>query len=160
MSHCEPYILFVMPHEFMLHVMLCDMSHMLCYKIRNRWQNCHLILEVHHPSGLRMPTPGQGRPGRRSGRPTPAAQGEPQVPSRERQILPKRKRSQSRTCRTWSDLISSSCSPTMNFKTPSTAATSPPSRCHQANEGQHVPRAQNSLPSPSQQSRKALAIHP
>jgi hypothetical protein len=35
MSHCEPYILFVMPHELMLHVMLCDMIHMLCYKIRN-----------------------------------------------------------------------------------------------------------------------------
>jgi hypothetical protein len=28
MNHCEPYILFVIPHELILHVKLCDMSHM------------------------------------------------------------------------------------------------------------------------------------
>jgi hypothetical protein len=34
MSHCEPYILVGMPHELMWHVMLCDMSHITCFKIR------------------------------------------------------------------------------------------------------------------------------
>jgi hypothetical protein len=47
-----------------------------------RWQNCHLILEVRHPSGWRMPTPqtftglvgpGQGGPGWAQGRATTAS---------------------------------------------------------------------------------------
>jgi hypothetical protein len=47
MSHGEPYILFVMPHELMLHVKLCDMSHMFML------QNCHLKCSV--CSGGRQP---------------------------------------------------------------------------------------------------------
>jgi hypothetical protein len=87
MSHCELYILFVMPHELMLHVKLCDMSHMLCYEIRNEVAKLppHTWLGVHHPRGWRklilwtfagLASPGQGRPvwaGPRGGRPTPAA---------------------------------------------------------------------------------------
>ena len=33
-SPCELYILVGMPHELMWHVMLCDMRHITCFKIR------------------------------------------------------------------------------------------------------------------------------
>jgi hypothetical protein len=73
MSHCEPYILFVMPHELMLHVKLCDMSHMLYYKIRNEvaklpphtWSPPFQWVAKTNPVDIReLAGPGQGKPGR------------------------------------------------------------------------------------------------
>jgi hypothetical protein len=80
MSHCEPYILFVMPHKLMLHTMLCDMSHMLCYKIRNevakllpqtRSPPLHAMADA-NPMGLTGPPrrPGGSRQGCLNGHPT------------------------------------------------------------------------------------------
>jgi hypothetical protein len=96
MSHCEPYILFVMPHELMLHVMLCDMSHMICYKIRNEvaklpphtWSPSPQWVADANPADVHRvgwAGPGRARLGPGSGhhgeRPTPAARRELWVPT-------------------------------------------------------------------------------
>jgi hypothetical protein len=44
---CEPYILVGMPHEVKWHVMLCDMSHITCFKIR--FEVAKLPPQTHSP---------------------------------------------------------------------------------------------------------------